>query len=185
MQLLAPHQPDADFTAHLTRLQPRLRGFFLAVTGNAPDADEALQDTNQILWRKRATFEQGTNFQAWAFRTAAYEARNFLRRRAKTQSAEIPSEELLAQISSEVDRHDAEGQLEGRRAALTGCLNKLGHPDRALLVRRYFENQSLAALAEERESNQNALAQKLFRLRAAVLRCIEKQMKQQESGGRS
>jgi RNA polymerase sigma-70 factor (ECF subfamily) len=181
MHSLPRNQPDAEFTALLTRLQPRLRGFFLALTGNGPDADEVLQDTNQILWRKRETFEPGSNFQAWAFRTAALEARNFLRRRARTQGAELPSDELLDRVSSEADRLD--GEFERRRAALTGCLNKLAQPDRALLVRRYFENQSLAVLAGERESTQNALAQKLFRLRVVVLRCIEKQMKRETSEG--
>src|SRR5262245_9178902 len=129
MQSLAHHRPDTEFTAQLTRLQPRLRGFFLAITGNAADADEVLQDTNQVLWRKRADFQTGSNFHAWAFRAAAYEARNFARRRAKTHGAEVPSDDLLDQIASQVDRLDADGPLEARRAALAGCLSKLAPSD--------------------------------------------------------
>mgnify|MGYP000113776971 CR=1 FL=1 len=28
--------------------------------------DDVLQETNVVLWEKRATFEPGTNFRAWA-----------------------------------------------------------------------------------------------------------------------
>jgi RNA polymerase sigma-70 factor, ECF subfamily len=180
MQSLARQQADSEFTAQLTRLQARLRGFLLAVTGSAFDADEVLQDTNKVLWQKRGTFEAGSNFQAWAFRIATFEARNFVRRRARTQGAELPSEELLVRIGDEAERQ-VDLQREGQHAALTVCLSKLRQDDRTLLVRRYFENHSLSTLAEERSSTQNALAQKLFRLRTAVLKCIEKQL--QRDGG--
>jgi RNA polymerase sigma-70 factor (ECF subfamily) len=180
MRPLAHRQPDHDFTAQLAELQPRLRAFVLALTGNGPDADEVLQDTNQILWRKRQEFQPGTNFQAWAFQTAAFEARNYLRQRARAHRTEIPSEALWTEIAAQAEAHHAEGAFEERRAGLTRCLEKLPPEDRALLVQRYFENRPLAALAADRGSNQNALAQKLFRLRGAVLRCIQRHMRTAE-----
>lgn len=178
MHSLSCQLADPEFTAQLTRLQTGLRAFLLAVTGNGFDADEVLQETNQVLWRKRATFEPGSNFRAWAFRIATLEARNFVRRRARTQGTEVlPSEELLLRIAAEAERQHVEAQYERRRVALESCLQKLKPADRDLLLRRYFQNQPLEALAQERATTQNALAQKLFRLRAAVLRCIQKQTK--------
>lgn len=183
MRPLAHRQPDTEFTGQLARLQGRLRAFLLALTGNGPDADEVLQDTNQILWRKRQEFRPGTSFQAWAFQIAAYEARNFLRQRARTHRSEVPADDLWSRIAAQAEAHQAEREHEERRAWLARCLEKLTGEDRALLMRRYLENQPLAALAAERGSNQNALAQKLFRLRGAVLKCIQKHMRRHEGKG--
>ena len=183
MHPLADQPADILFTAQLTALQPRLRAFLLAFTGNRPDADEVLQDTNQVLWRKRETFRPDSSFSAWSFQIAAFEARNFLRKRARTNRTEIPSEEILADIAAEVEAHHSDRAHEERRVELLQCLDKLAPADRELLMRRYFEDRPLAALAAERGVNQNALAQKLFRLRAMVLRCIEKQTRQAENVG--
>ena len=181
MHPLADQPANILFTAQLTALQPRLRAFLLALTGSRSDADEVLQDTNQVLWRKRDTFRADSSFQAWSFQIAAFEARNFLRRRARTNRTEIPSEEILTGIAAEAESHHNDGAHEERRAELLRCLDKLAHADRELLMRRYFEDRPLAALAAERGINQNALAQKLFRLRAMVLRCIEKHTRQTEN----
>lgn len=181
MHPLADQPAHILFTAQLTALQPRLRAFLLALTGNRPDADEVLQDTNQVLWRKREMFRADSSFSAWSFQIAAFEARNFLRRRARTHRTEIPSEEILAEIAAEAESHHTDHAHEERRVKLLQCLDKLAPADRELLMRRYFEDRPLAALAAERGINQNALAQKLFRLRAMVLRCIEKQSRQSEN----
>lgn len=181
MHPLADQPAHILFTAQLTALQPRLRAFLLALTGNRADADEVLQDTNQVLWRKRETFRPDSSFSAWSFQIAAFEARNFLRRRARTHRTEIPSEDLLAEIAADSEAHHSDRAHEERRAELVRCLDKLAPDDRELLTRRYFEDQPLAALAAERGINQNALAQKLFRLRAMVLRCIEKHSRQNEN----
>jgi RNA polymerase sigma-70 factor (ECF subfamily) len=181
-QTLTQH-PDHHLAARLAELQARLRAFALSLTGNGPDADEVLQDTNQILLRKWESFAAGTSLQAWAFQTAAFEARNFLRRKARNRQTEVPSEELLARLSTEAQHHQSDRAYEQRRAALPRCLDKLAPRDRDLLNHRYQENSALATLAAERGCTQNALAQKLFRLRAAVLKCMQKQLKQLEKEG--
>lgn len=175
--------PDHNLSARLAELQPRLRAFVLSLTGNAPDADEVLQDTNQILLRKSQSFVPGTSFQAWAFQTAAFESRNFLRKKARTRQTEVPSEELLTRLSTEAQTYQDEQAYEQRQSALPRCLDKLPTADRELLNHRYLENRALSALAAERGCTQNALAQKLFRLRAAVLKCMQKQQKQLEKEG--
>jgi hypothetical protein len=44
--------PDSAFDALLAAVQQRLFAWLLALTGNAVDARDVLQQTNLILWRK-------------------------------------------------------------------------------------------------------------------------------------
>ena len=58
------------FIGHVMEHQRELYAFILSMLPNLTEADDVLQETNMVLWRKREEFEPGTNFGAWA-RTVA------------------------------------------------------------------------------------------------------------------
>jgi len=171
MPVLPQPSEEADFSALLEQHQAPMRAFLLSLTGSHDLAADVLQETNTILWQKRRQFEAGTNFKAWAFRTAFLQAKNHLRKAARRGRREVVSEQLLENIAAEHERHDP--FPEATRRALTRCLAKLREEHRQLVLRRYFGRVDLGQLAREQSTNANALAQKLHRIRAKLLACIQ------------
>ena len=51
----------------------RFLRFVASRVSDPADAEEILQQTNLVLWRKFGRFEQGTDFDRWACRIAYYE----------------------------------------------------------------------------------------------------------------
>ncbi len=171
------NQPSSEFERLIEAHRPRLRAFLLSLTGSEAAAEDLAQETCLVLWRKRDEFDTGGNFQAWAFRIAFFVAQNHRRKMARQRSREIPGDELLdriAEIATQVHaRHDAEDR---RRSALRHCLSKLSAPHRDLVLSRYLDGTSLADLSNAAEINRNAMAQKLFRIRKSLARCLRKHL---------
>ena len=62
---------------------------------------------------------------------------------------------------------------ERKLEALTACLAKLRAEDRELLMQRYWRKVRLQDFAVDRGRSLSGLKVQLFRLRAALKRCIE------------
>ena len=74
-----PHGPvepskDEQFVRLLATCQRQLFFYLLNILHNADDAEEALQETNLVLWRKFGQYRPGTNFGRWACQIAYFEA---------------------------------------------------------------------------------------------------------------
>lgn len=72
-----------DFKTELVALMPRLRGYAMALTGSAAEADDLVQDALVRAWRFRDSFQEGSNLKAWvckilrnSFYTTAVARRN-------------------------------------------------------------------------------------------------------------
>lgn len=57
----------AEFKALLVTVVPPLRRFAVSLARDPTAADDLVQDTLLRVWRARARFEPGTNFEAWTF----------------------------------------------------------------------------------------------------------------------
>ena len=60
------------FTRLLVGIQPLLYGFILSLTHDRVAADDLMQETSAVMWRKFDQFQQGTNFGAWAMKIARF-----------------------------------------------------------------------------------------------------------------
>ena len=66
---------EEEFVSQLTAHQSAMQAFIASLMPGDPAVDDVLQAANLTLWRKRAEFEPGTNFRAWAFQCAKWCAR--------------------------------------------------------------------------------------------------------------
>lgn len=170
-------QPSPEFERLLEAHRPRLHAFLLSLTGSGASADDLAQETCLVLWEKREQFDPAGDFRAWAFRIAFLQAQNHRRRVARRQSRELPGDALFERIADAASERHGRGELEERRhLALVHCLQKLREPHRDLLLSRYQDGASLEQLSREAELNRNAMAQKLFRIKTTVARCVRKQL---------
>jgi RNA polymerase sigma-70 factor (ECF subfamily) len=164
--------PDIPFVKLLTEHQSVICSFVISLLPGAPGVDDVIQETNALLWTKRGQFELGTNFRAWALTIARFQVMAHLRvlkqRRWVTLDDDVA--ELLA---DELEEHADSGLIDKRIEALTTCLGKLRPEDHELLMQRYWRKIRLQDFAVSRGRSLSGLKVQLFRLRAALKRCIE------------
>lgn len=165
------------FVREFTELQPGLRAFIGYLLNGAGGASDLTQDVNLVLWEKRDHFEAGTNFRAWAFTVARYEVLSHLRRIRKEGKKVLFSAELVDRLAEEWQ--DESFDHEKHLVALEYCLEKLPSDDLDLMRARYRAHGGVERFAEKVGRNAGTLRLRLFRLRAALKRCVEKQIEEE------
>ena len=97
---------DAQIVALLTDHQSAIRYYVASLLPGEPAAADVAQHANATLWKKRADFTPGTNFKAWAFSVARYEALNFRKSQARDARLGLTfSDELEDIIADEITDH--------------------------------------------------------------------------------
>ncbi|MGB6220749.1 sigma-70 family RNA polymerase sigma factor [Haloferula sp.] len=164
---------EAAFVSQMNGLQGTLLTYVNTLLPGEPEVADIVQNTNVILWKKRADFEPGSNFRAWAFSVAYWEVRTWLTNRRR-KSWLVFDEDLVTAIT---ERFMAREHSHGPRAldsfdALRHCLAKLPDADRLVLLNHYQHGKSLEECSRVFGRSQDALRMAVFRLRAGLRRCI-------------
>ncbi|MHB8900834.1 MAG: sigma-70 family RNA polymerase sigma factor [Thermoguttaceae bacterium] len=163
-------QKAEQFARLLGRCQRKVFLYVLGLIHNAADAEEVLQETNVILWRKFDDYQAGTSFESWACRVAYFEALKCRERIARQRRVfGVNLVEMLAE-----DAIQLVDQFDDRRDALEGCLRKLRDVDRALVLRRYQPGATTRRLAEATGRSVQGTRKSLHRIRMTLLECIER-----------
>ncbi|QGJ70825.1 RNA polymerase subunit sigma [Planctomycetales bacterium 10988] len=160
------------FAAH----QQRLFFFISALIPSPADAEEVLQETNVVIWKRFEQFDPeqpGSDFFAWASRIALNQARNHLRKRSR--SALTFNSELLGQLAAQWEQRD--GEWEDRRLALRRCVQKLSDPDRDLLEKVYAPNAKVQVIAEEEQRTATSIYRSLRRIRRWLANCVKQRLR--------
>lgn len=165
---------ESEFVANLVSHQAALHVLLSGLLPGEPDIDDILQQTNIVLWEKRADFEPGTNFKAWAFAVARWEARAW-RTKKHRKDWLIIDEELTQVLIERIEAAPLE-ETSDSLSALRECLGKLRESDRLLLLSHYQHERSLKKCAQIFGRTVNSLKVALFRLRGNLRRCIQSRL---------
>ena len=163
-----------EFVTLLTASHDKLLGYLMSLLGRWHDAQDVLQSSSLLMWRKFETYESGSNFVAWASTICFYEAKNFQRMAARSHLKF--DDELLATLASErlVDL-----DLQGRRiAALEQCLNEIGPAERELLRIAYADHGGIIELAAKLQRAPRTLYNKLTVLRRRLTECVQRRLQE-------
>jgi RNA polymerase sigma-70 factor, ECF subfamily len=147
------------------------RGLFLYICGllfSADLAEDVLQETNLVLWKKRAEYQSGTNFYAWACQIAFYEvckARDTLRRRMPAFSdlflrRMAPPLEAIVKTPNHLQEY------------LRECMGALADRDRVLIERRYEDGATTKSIADELGQSVRTVNRSLARIHESLFDCI-------------
>ena len=153
-----------------SRYQPRVFSFILTLVPHWADAEEILQETNVVLWRKFDTFNPGSNYLGWAKRVAYLEVLKYRRRNKKKLL--LFSDEVLEKIADD-EAEMAEG-LQIQRQSLMQCIRKLPDKDRNLIQVRYAEDATVKHVADQLGRSTDAIYKSLRRVRHALLNCVQR-----------
>jgi RNA polymerase sigma-70 factor (ECF subfamily) len=163
------------FTSH----EARLSAFAMSLIPNWADADDVLQQTNLILWKKFDEFELGTNFFAWAGRILYLEAKEF--RKKKLRSKLHFNDDLLdAVAATAVEMSDT---LANQQKVLGDCIAKLNHSQREILRLRYEERGSVATVATEVNRSIKTIYNSLGAIRKLLIDCVTRRLAREGSYG--
>ena len=139
----------------------------LRQTRNAALAEDVTQAVFLLLARKASTFDSSTILPAWLHQAARFTAINLLRREARRKHHERKAAEMAATRAMSLGVDESWEQMA---PALDEGLGRLSAPERAAVVLRYFQNQSLAetgaALGITAEAAGMRLSRAMKKLRA-------------------
>jgi RNA polymerase sigma-70 factor (ECF subfamily) len=163
------------FVQLLTDHQRGLFAYVVSLLGDLNEAQNVLQETNLVLWRRSAEFVEGTSFVAWARKVAYYQVLAHLRLRKRDRHIFDPA--LLEQLT---DRFSAVEEDDRRRLALRHCLAELPDKLRAMIALRYGPGGSLKILSLQMGKSEGAIKMALLRIREQLVGCMERKLASEE-----
>lgn len=166
-------EQDAAIVSLLTQHQSALHLYVESLMPGDSHVEDVAQETNSIIWEKRADFEIGTNFKAWAFSIARFQVRKYRFKQAKDARL-VFCDELEETIAEEFS--DQLNDLTEHHLALKACLHKLKPADQELVYQRYFKRTPLKEYAVKAGRSLGGLKVTLHRIRNRLLQCIERRM---------
>ena len=164
--------PSEDFVRSLTSNQRRLHAFIMSLLPDPAAAEDILQDTNVLIWRKADMFEPGTNFLAWACQIAKFQVLSHIRDQGRDRH--VFDDALIEQLATR-----SAGQSEPMKnlsVHLAACLAECTDDQRRMLVDRYSPGASVKKMAAARSTTPNTLSIKLSRLRRVLLDCVRRKL---------
>lgn len=154
--------------------QHRLSAFVHTLVPDWQDAEDLIQDTLIVLWRKFDEFVPGTNFFSWAAKIAQFEVLNY--RRHKQRQTRYLDENVLtdladtsAIISEDIDRY---------KAALSHCMGQLKARDQEILRLRYSEGGNVHVVSQAVGRSPNHVHRLLREIRSRLLLCVRRRITQ-------
>ena len=135
-------------------------------------AEDILQQTKMLLWKHFDDFTVGTNFLAWARKTAFHQ---ILTHRRHKKREHLPlDDESLAALGAAVS--ELASDIPERHEALRHCLARLPTEHRQLVHLRYFDDLEIDQVAERLSRTEAAVYRALSRVRMSLMECVQKQI---------
>jgi RNA polymerase sigma-70 factor (ECF subfamily) len=168
-QVDSPPERTEEFVRLFVVHQRQVFAFILTLLANRSDAEDVLQETSAVLWRRFDEFQRGTNFAAWACGVARLQVFAYLRQKGSAVAFRHSFVEAVADQALQRG-----GELDDRYRALEQCLEKLSARDRQLVQQRYGNEQSVVDIAKIVGRPVEGLYKAFRRIRTTLLTCVDR-----------
>ena len=159
------------FMWHWTASQPSVGNFIQALVRDRATAEDLLQETALVLFRRFAEYDEQRPFVAWALGIARYQVLGM--RRDLARSPLVFDDELLEKFTAAWAEQAVEQSDHG--ANLETCIDRLASHARHLIRMRYFEELNAEQIALRIGGNGASIRVTLQRIRGQLRNCIERQ----------
>jgi RNA polymerase sigma-70 factor (ECF subfamily) len=156
MLTLSPAMLGRDFDELIRCHAPAARALAHAVTGNAGDAEDIVQEALLAALEHRGEIDAEGNPKAWLLRVAHRKALDLLRRRKVRAAGEAGLESVSAPVT-EADLH-----------AVRRAFQKLPPATRAAMHLAYYEEMPYAEIADALDVSLSAVKMTILRGREAL-----------------
>ncbi|MDO3413250.1 sigma-70 family RNA polymerase sigma factor [Saccharibacillus sp. CPCC 101409] len=145
------------FVDLMRQTEDALHGMAWSMLRKEEDVADAMQETVFKAYRSIASLRAPAFFRTWIFRILINECHTLLRGRSRTVTmADFPAAASKSSDYDEVDMRDAVDRLEEKQ--------------RVVVILHYFEDLSIAQVAETLELTESAVKTRLMRARAALMK---------------
>lgn len=147
-----------------------LRSYARALVPGREAVNEVMQEASVVMWRKLDQLRDESEFLPWAKVIVRYEA---LKARQSVARDQLSFGEDVYELLAADDGATGDDALDREREALDHCLDKLGSPQRKLVLLPYHGRGAVTDLATETGQTVNSLYKKIGRLRSKLTQCVE------------
>jgi len=168
------HEPDKSklFLRLFLQNERRLYAYIVTLLPNRADADDVLQEASLVMWDKFDEHTPPDDFAAWGCRIAYFKVLDFYK---KCQRSRVKfSQAMLERVAETAIEQAGVLQLDARRDALAGCIEKLSARDRDLLARRFTAGATTQSTSEQVGRSVDAVYKALARVRQALFECVQR-----------
>ena len=159
---------EPEFIEIYTKNERKIRMYVKRLVYHIDDAEDIMQATAMIIWKKFDQYNPEYPFISWAYKIAYNEIRNYYRKQEKKRN--FFSEAVLDQLSATQEKHSA--HLEDLRAQLQTCVAKLKSEERQLIEYRYCDDGRINDLADKTGLKANTISKNLQRIRRKLYVCV-------------
>jgi RNA polymerase sigma-70 factor, ECF subfamily len=164
-----PNMPNTEqFLKLLMANDKRIYAFILTLVPGRVDADDLMQETVTVMWRKFGNFEPGRDFVAWGIGIARYKVLEYRKKKRKSQIRFNDNVHALL----EADAKNMLCRLDERLDTLQQCLSKLSEKDRKLIGMRYEQDLTAKIISERVGQSIHRVYRNIVRIHDMLLRCV-------------
>jgi RNA polymerase sigma-70 factor (ECF subfamily) len=157
---------------HWTGAMPLVSAFLRSGVHRVHDAQDLLQDVAVEVTRQFESYDPQRSFNAWALGIARNKLKEYYRDVAMDRRVlEDVALERIGEALEEIGRESSE-----IAEALHRCMDRVDPRARRLLEMRYVEDLTCPQIAGQTSASVSAVKVALFRLRTALLRCVEERI---------
>lgn len=164
-----------EFVRVYSKSQHRIMRFIQCLVPKYSEAEDVLQETSTILWRKWPEFRSDKDFVKWACGIARLEVFRMLRQNKK--NGQYLNEDVLNQVAEAAlaEAVDTDRFAAGE-AALKNCIQELAQTEKRVLTLRYHHEKTIVEIAEECNRPKSSIHDLLAKIRARLMRCVRRRL---------
>lgn len=168
-----PEQQRRDLTVLWTQAQPHVAAFVSSMVVDFHASEDLIQQVAVAVAEQFEDYDPARPFVAWSIGIARFKVFNYYRS-VKRDKHVFDSEALdgIARAYCELAP-----ELDPRRKALDNCVKRVTGRASQILEMRYVREMKPARIATKMGMTANAVSVMLHRVRGALEKCIEKQVK--------
>lgn len=157
---------------------------FLRAAGHAnEEADDLLQESLIVAWRRLDDFDRRRSFGPW-LRGIAAKVSLARRRNHASEPINVGDEQILEHLQHRFDQLDQVAGFEftEKIGVLRKCLESLSETDRKIVATKYQANATLAEIASRLSMSLDAVKKRIQRARTSLKNCIVGKLNEIELG---
>lgn len=171
-------QQRQDLAVLWTRAQPHVSAFVSSMVLDFHAAEDLIQQVACAVAEQFEAYDPDRPFVPWAIGIARFKVFNYYR--SKKRDKHVFDSDAINGIAQAYA--DLEPELDPRRKALDTCIKKVNGRASQMLELRYIREMKPARIAQKLEMTPNAVSVMLHRIRAALNKCIEHELRCEKAG---
>ena len=166
-------QDQLRFMRLWTAAQPAVSGFVRALVRDRSVADEVMQETSLVLFRRFDEYDEQRPFVAWALGIAKFQVLGLNRDAARSRVSF--DTDLLARFTE--TWAELAPRASDRSFFLQECIQRLTARARQMVRLRYYDDLTAEEISRQIDGTGAAVRVALQRIRQQLRECVERQLR--------